>query len=94
MSDINPIGRSGIPPMNSARPKRSAEPVNGHAQRNGQDAVELSDRARLLSKLHELPDIRQDLVDRVKTDIELDRYETDEKINAALNALLESGDLA
>lgn len=93
MSDINPIGRAHVPQVPTANNRGAAEKINGHARPTQHDAVELSDRARLLSKLHELPDIRQGLVDRIKTEIELGTYESDEKIDAALEGLLESGDL-
>ena len=49
--------------------------------------VELSEHARLLSKLAELPDVRQDLVDRVKAEIEAGTYDTADKIDALLDEL-------
>jgi len=52
------------------------------------DQVELSDRALLLSRLRELPDVRQDLVDQVRSAIERGEYETPEKLDAAIEKLL------
>jgi anti-sigma28 factor (negative regulator of flagellin synthesis) len=46
--------------------------------------VEVSDLAIHLSKLKSLPDIRQDLVDRVKSEITSGTYETPDKIEWAI----------
>jgi hypothetical protein len=51
------------------------------------DKVELSLKAQLLSKLAELPDIRQDLVDRVQSEIQAGGYDTPEKIDALIDEL-------
>ncbi|MFA9476855.1 flagellar biosynthesis anti-sigma factor FlgM [Phycisphaerales bacterium AB-hyl4] len=92
MSDIGRISQPGasafghnngrIPPgyQNSAAPA-------AQARRN--DQVEFSDTARLLSKLNEMPEIRQELVDRVKQEIADGSYETPEKIEVAVDAMLE-----
>jgi flagellar biosynthesis anti-sigma factor FlgM len=62
-------------------------PTNG-AQR-GSDEVQFSDSARLLSKLRELPDIRQDKIDQVRQAIDDGTYDTDDKVDAMLEALME-----
>src|SRR6185436_9194345 len=56
------------------------------------DRVELSDRARLLSKLASLPEVRQDLVDRVKREIEDGGYDTPERMDSALNSMIDDLD--
>ena len=87
MSDIAPVGQSNPANLETARPaERSAHPTPAPSARTG-DKVELSTAAQLLSKLAELPDIRQELVDRVRTEIELGAYETPEKLDAAIEAL-------
>ena len=52
----------------------------------GSDRAEFSDAAQLLSRV---PDVRQDLIDRVKGEIDRGTYETDEKIDKAIESLLE-----
>jgi len=88
MSDIAPISRitsTGKTYDTQAARPQPAEP----ASVRGQDKVELSDRAQLLSKLHDLPDVRSDLVDRIKAEIAAETYETPDKIDTALERLLE-----
>lgn len=73
--------------------------VNGHNGHPGSptvhsttrrgDRVEFSQTAQLLSRLQDLPDIRFDLVSRVKAEIAAGTYETSDKIDAALDGLLD-----
>lgn len=60
----------------------------------GTDRVELSDMARYLSRLNELPEIRAELVERVRAEIAAGRYETPEKLEAAITGILEEFDAA
>ncbi|MEX0655793.1 MAG: flagellar biosynthesis anti-sigma factor FlgM [Phycisphaeraceae bacterium] len=91
MSDIGPIGRpnAGNFGHNNRIP---ASYTNGTptppALRAG-DKVQLSDTARLLSQLNDLPDIRQDLIDRVKAEIANGTYETPEKLDSAISNMLD-----
>jgi negative regulator of flagellin synthesis FlgM len=90
MSDISPVqgfqaerlepiaDRHGPRPAGSApRPERPS------------DRVELSDRARYLSKLAALPDVRSELVERVRREIAAGSYETDERLDGAVSHLLD-----
>ena len=47
------------------------------------------DVARYLNLLASMPDVRQELVDRVRAEIETGNYETPEKIEAAIDELAE-----
>ncbi|NLE29055.1 MAG: flagellar biosynthesis anti-sigma factor FlgM [Phycisphaerae bacterium] len=53
------------------------------------DKVEISELAALRSKYAQLPEIRQELVDRVRQEIASGRYETAEKLDQAIENLLE-----
>jgi negative regulator of flagellin synthesis FlgM len=53
------------------------------------DEVQISDAARLVEQVQELPDIRQDRVDAVRRQIAAGTYETSEKLNVALDRLLD-----
>ncbi len=85
MSDIAPIGRPGAPaPDRLSRLSRLgtiAPPPRGG------DTVELSTTAQVLSKLAELPAVRQDLVERVRAEIANGTYDTPDKIDALLDRL-------
>ncbi len=53
------------------------------------DEVDISDAARLVEQLQDLPDIRQNRVDAVRQQIAAGTYETREKLNAAIERLLD-----
>lgn len=66
---------------------------NDRASSRPSDRVELSDRARFLAKLHQVPPVRQGLIDEVRAQIESGMYDTPEKFGAALDGLIEDSDL-
>jgi negative regulator of flagellin synthesis FlgM len=53
------------------------------------DTVEISDLASLRAKYSQLPEIRQDLVDQVRNEIASGTYETPEKLDQAIESLIE-----
>ena len=88
MSEITPIIRAGLTtPKPSTRPPAQDAPAAGTAR--GSDRVEFSQAAQLLSKLSKLPEVRQDVVDRVKAEIAAGNYDTEEKIDAAIDKMAE-----
>lgn len=76
------IGRTEAREASAAN--QSAAPVQ-----RGEDRVELSDASRLLAKLLGLPEIRQDLVDQVRAQIEAGTYDTPEKMDQAIESMLD-----
>lgn len=54
-----------------------------------QDELDLSDAGRLIEQVKEAPDIRQDRVDAIRAQIAAGTYETDEKLDIAVNRLLD-----
>jgi len=90
MSDIAPIGRTNAASL-SATSRLATQPASTPTTTRGDDKVELSGAAQLLGKLRDLPEIRQDLVDRVKAELAKgdDAYVTDDKLDAALDNLRE-----
>lgn len=92
MNDVGPISGVGGAArvrgkgVSSERPGQRAE---GAVARRGADQVEVSGMARLLAKLRELPEVRQGLVDRVRREIESGVYDTPEKLDAALDRLID-----
>jgi len=57
-------------------------------RREPEDIVEISRVAQLASKVFELPEIRTELVEEVKAEIEAGTYETPERIEAAVEKLM------
>lgn len=94
MSDIAPIGPGVTRVGEVTTGAAEARPGAGRAEpaTRPSDRVELSDRARLLSKLIGLPDIRTELVDRVRSEIAAGTYDTPERLEGALTGLIEDLD--
>lgn len=53
------------------------------------DSVEISDAARLVEQAGEIPAVRQDRIDAIRRQIAAGTYETDEKLNIAVERLLD-----
>lgn len=95
MSEISSVslGQGGTNPVN--RPSGAAayqrngvhsEPKSGAT---AGDRVDLSDHARLIAQLRALPEVRADLVERAQQAIDDPEYLTDERLNTAIDRLLE-----
>ncbi len=87
MNDVTPL--NGTP--SAALPRHSA--ATAYRQLDATpvrtaDKVELSRAAQFLSRLIGDTPVRQDLIDRVKSEIAGGTYETPEKIDAAIDELL------
>lgn len=90
LGGTGPIGRIEPRVTQGARENPAASaPSSGSRVQRGEDRVELSGSELYLSKLRELPEIRQDLVDRIKAQIEEGTYDTPDKIDGAIDAFLE-----
>jgi negative regulator of flagellin synthesis FlgM len=93
MPEIPSIGHGAVGPINravSSSASSASAAVRAHS--NGvrkEDRVELSDHARLLDRLRSLPEVRQELVDRVRDEIASGKYESPEKLDEALQRLLQ-----
>lgn len=88
MSDINPIARPQQTNLDSiSKPARTS--TDSATTTRTSDRVELSEQARLLSKLKQLPEVREGLVNSVKSQIDSGNYDTEERFDTAINALLD-----
>jgi len=56
---------------------------------SGIDEVDISHEADMVSRAHDLPDIRADRVAQIRSEIASGIYETDEKMDIALGRLLD-----
>lgn len=75
----DPVQPSRIPEVRT-RPPTSEPPA---------DRVEVSDQARFLAKLREVPAIREEKVEALRALIASGRFETSQRIRVAVERLLE-----
>jgi len=77
------------------QPRVSSRPANVGAANQAaaplatNDVVEISTAAKLAAKIHEIPDVRAELVAQVKAQIASGEYETPEKIDSAVSRLMD-----
>jgi negative regulator of flagellin synthesis FlgM len=80
----------GSQPINSPHRVRPTQTNEAPAQStSGVDQLDISPEADLVSRVRELPDIRADRVSQIRAEIESGVYETDEKLDIALDRLLD-----
>jgi len=89
-------GIHGAQPVNPANRVESTEATQSAAITNPTDQVEISPEAEiasqaaeLVNQIHELPEIWVDRVSELREAIESGTYETEEKINVAVERLLD-----
>lgn len=82
---IQPIsGPRAIQPSNAITASQAQSPMGEIS-----DVVEISTTSILAARVHEIPDVRADLVARVKDEIAAGVYETEERIDVAIDRLME-----
>ncbi len=88
MTNVNGIQPNMAPQsVGATNPVVASAPT---AQATGvSDVVEISTAAALAAKVQQIPDVRADLVARVKQEIKAGTYETPEKIDIAAERLLD-----
>ena len=82
-------GVGGPQPIQPGSNRKPVSPVPSSEPTARTDKAEISSHARLLQKLREMPDMRTDLVDEVKSQIEDGTYETEDRIRAAVDRMFE-----
>ena len=93
MGDISPVGGQTSPSkMGSGSTSDRAVGVSAVPARAG-DKVDISPAAqvhsaRLLSQIAQLPQIRQEVVDRVRAEIADGAYDSPQRLDAAIDALV------
>ena len=79
-----PIGPSPIEHTPAVAPDQTrVEPANIS------DVVEISELAKLAASIHEIPDVRTELVQRVRDELVAGTYETQQKLDIAVERLME-----
>jgi flagellar biosynthesis anti-sigma factor FlgM len=88
MSDISPISNRPSS-MNAVNGSRKASAVDQPRSRAKTDSVELSSNAQLLARMAQMPEVRIDLVNQIKSQIASGEYESAERIAGAIENLAE-----
>ena len=90
MTNLSPINSGSIGRIPAVEVNNeAAEGRKTTRPRRGDDRVEVSDTARFLAKLNDMPEIRSDLVERVRAQISDGKYDTPEKFDLALDAMID-----
>ena len=84
-----PSNIHGAQPVNAPKSVSGAEQAAQSSPVAGADEVSISQEADLLSRIDDIPDIRQDRVDQIRAEIANGTYETDDKIDIAVAQLLD-----
>jgi len=87
MSNIGGVHSVGSTPP--VRPESSARCVKAENPKSSEDTVEISLQARIANRLAEIPPVRTELVARIKAEIAAGTYETSEKLDTAIDRLME-----
>jgi negative regulator of flagellin synthesis FlgM len=89
MQIYGPTHLHGAQPLNAPHAPRSSQPAAQAGSASFKDSLEISDAGRLAEQMSQIPDIRQDRVNAIRTQIANGTYETDAKLNVALDRLLD-----
>ncbi|MFP3938375.1 MAG: flagellar biosynthesis anti-sigma factor FlgM [Phycisphaerae bacterium] len=84
---------NGIQPPAAPNPPESVSkataPQQGLEPQGAGDVVEISTAAKLAARIQEVPEVRWDLVEKVKSEIDAGTYETPERLEIAVNRIME-----
>ncbi len=79
-------GAQGVGGPHSSRVSKPAAPS---AADPIQDELDISDAGKMVDRVKQVPDIREDRVARIRAQIDAGTYETDEKLELAVGRLLD-----
>ena len=79
----------GPQPINAPHKLRHPTELPPAGGLSGTDEVQISEQARLLEKVSQIPEVRQERIDQIRAEIAGGTYETDEKLDIALDRLLD-----
>lgn len=93
MGDISPVGgqtspsKMGLGSMSDRAAEASVAPGRAGDKVDISPAAQVHS-ARLLSRIDQLPQIRQEVVDRVRAEIADGAYESPQRLDAAIDAMV------
>ena len=79
----------GAQPINAPHNIRGSQPAPEPEPAQINDQLDLSEQGQIVARVHELPDVRQARVDEIRAAIAGEKYETDEKLDIAVERLLD-----
>lgn len=88
MQIYGPTHVHGTQAVNAPHRTQATQQTTANQGLFGADQLDISHEANLVSQVRDLPDIRQDRVSEIRAAIESGVYETDEKLDIALDRLL------
>ncbi|USN99893.1 MAG: flagellar biosynthesis anti-sigma factor FlgM [Phycisphaeraceae bacterium] len=90
MTNLSPIEAGAVGRVTpNDQPSQRVDERRPGKPRRGDDRVEVSEAARYLARMNAMPEIRTDLVDRVKNEIKNGTYDTPERFNLAVDAMID-----
>jgi negative regulator of flagellin synthesis FlgM len=89
MHIYGPSQLHGPQAISSPHAARQSQPMSRPESAQIADEVNISDAARLVEQMQQMPEIREDRVEAVRQQIAEGTYETGDKLNAALERLLD-----
>ncbi len=89
MQIYGPTHLHGAQPLNAPHAPRNSQPTARAESPSLKDSVEISDAGRMAEQMSQIPDIRQDRVNEIRSQIASGTYETDAKLSVALDRLLD-----
>ena len=84
-----PAHLHGAQPVGPPHTSRASKPAAPDYAGPIQDELEISDVARFLEEVREMPEVRQERINEIRAKIADGTYETDEKLQIALGRLLD-----
>jgi negative regulator of flagellin synthesis FlgM len=89
MQIYGPTHLHGPQPIRAPHNAQPARPAESASTLTPRDEVEISSSAQLIDQVHQLPEIRQDRVQELRQAIASGSYETEAKLDAAIDRLLD-----
>lgn len=78
----------GAQPLSAPHPARAASP-GAQSPVSGADQLDISQPTDFVEQVKQLPEIRAERVEQIRAEMEAGVYETDDKLDAALERLLD-----
>ena len=91
MPDVSSIGPGSLGPVNRTEAAQADQIKARGSQVGGRhdDRVELSGHAKLLDRLRQMPEVRQEFVEKVRQAIAQGTYESPDKLNESIQRLID-----
>jgi negative regulator of flagellin synthesis FlgM len=89
MQVYGPTHLHGPQAINAPHATKPSQPPSSAASPAVGDEVQISDAAKLIEQMQQIPDIRQDRVASIRAQIAQGAYETPERLDAAVSRLLD-----